>query len=115
MDKDWDIRPGLESRQSRDLPVDGKKLVIRGPIKSEYKELGQKKMSFCKRVVHNLRVQNKIGKKTSCSQAFKNNKSRNLVEESKQNIRRKIKSFQKSFCLIQTVTYIDRVRLNYQT
>ena len=28
LDKDWGIRPGSGSRQSRDLTVDGKKLVI---------------------------------------------------------------------------------------
>ena len=33
LDKDWGIRPGSRSRQSRDLPVDGKKLVIRQPTK----------------------------------------------------------------------------------
>ena len=31
--KDWDIRPGSRSKQSRDLLVDGKKLVIRQPTK----------------------------------------------------------------------------------
>ena len=34
LDKDWGIRPGSRSRQSRDLPVDGKKLVIRQHIKN---------------------------------------------------------------------------------
>ena len=33
LDKDWGIRLGSGSRQSRDLLVDGKKLVIRRPIK----------------------------------------------------------------------------------
>ena len=35
MDKDRGIRPGSGSRQSRDLPVDGKKLVIRQPHHQE--------------------------------------------------------------------------------
>ena len=33
LDKDCGIRPGSGSRQSFDLPVDGKQLVIRQPIK----------------------------------------------------------------------------------
>ena len=37
LDKDWGIKPGSRSRQSRDLLVDGKKLVIRRPIKKKSK------------------------------------------------------------------------------
>ena len=50
LDKDQSIKPGLESRQSRDLPVDSKKLVIRRPIKknssSREKKLFDKYFSY---------------------------------------------------------------------
>ena len=46
LDKGSGIRPGLESRQSRDLPVDSKKLVIRQTIKKNIaRSGGQKKIN----------------------------------------------------------------------
>ena len=50
--KNWGIRPGCGSRQSRDLPVDGKKLVIRWPIKKNNTRTGAKKKTriFCEEV-----------------------------------------------------------------
>ena len=40
LDNDWGKRLGSGSRQSRDLPVDGRKLVIRQPIKKNNKKTG---------------------------------------------------------------------------
>ena len=40
LDEDWDIKPGSLSRQSRDLPVNGKKLVIGWPINKTKKRKG---------------------------------------------------------------------------
>ena len=45
LDKDWGIRPGSRSRQSRDLPLGGNKLFIRRPIKKN-KGVGQKNSCF---------------------------------------------------------------------
>ena len=41
--KNWGIRLGCGSRQLRDLPMDGKKLVIRWPIKKNNTSTGAKK------------------------------------------------------------------------
>ena len=47
LDKDWGIRLGFGSRQSRDLPVDSKKLVKRQPIKKNNTRSGaQKKTAY---------------------------------------------------------------------
>ena len=45
LDLNSDIRQGSGSRQSRDLPVDGKKLVIRQPIKENNTSGGEKNES----------------------------------------------------------------------
>ena len=46
LDMDSGLRTGSRSRQSRDLPVDGKKLLIRRPIKNNNTRSGAKRKTF---------------------------------------------------------------------
>ena len=46
LDKDWGIRQGSGSKQSRDLPLDGKKLLVRWLIKKNITRSGKKTMSY---------------------------------------------------------------------